>query len=56
MKPVSRTARISAAAVAVSVTFALVWAMANQGYPGSPDARIELAASPQPTSKYIDVR
>ena len=37
MKPVSGAARISAAAVAISVTLAIVWGMASLGHPG-PDA------------------
>jgi hypothetical protein len=46
MKLVSGAARISAAAVAVSVTFAIVWGMANLGYPGNADANPQLAAAP----------
>ena len=45
MKPVSGAARISAAAIAVSVTFAIVWSMANLGYPGEVDANLQLAAA-----------
>ena len=45
MKLVSGAARISAAAIAVSVTFAIVWSMANLGYPGEVDANLQLAAA-----------
>ena len=34
MKPVNRIIRITAAATALSVTFALVLSMAHLGYPG----------------------
>jgi hypothetical protein len=56
MKPVSGIAKLAAAATALSVTFALVWAMANNGYPGSPEVRIAPLASAQPSSKFYDVR
>src|SRR2546425_4753815 len=45
MKLVSGAARISAAAIAVSMTFAIVWSMANLGYPGKVDANLQLAAA-----------
>ncbi len=48
MKLVSGAARISAAAIAVSVTFAIVWSMANLGYPGKVDANLQLAAATHP--------
>jgi len=35
MNPVNRTARIMAAAVAVSVTLSMGWGMATLGYPAS---------------------
>lgn len=44
MKSVSGTAKISAAAVAISVTFAIVWSMANLGYPGADTSVAPLAA------------
>jgi len=34
MKSASGASKISAAAVAISVTFAIVWSMASLGYPG----------------------
>jgi hypothetical protein len=45
MKPVNRMIRITAAATALSVTFALVWSMANLGYPGAAEMTIQLAAA-----------
>ena len=39
MKPVSGAAKISAAAVAISVTFAIVWSMATLGYPNADETR-----------------
>jgi hypothetical protein len=56
MKPVSGIAKLAAAASALSITFALVWTMANHGYPGSPEARIAPMAAAQPSSKFYDVR
>lgn len=35
MKSVSGASKISAAAVALSVTFAIVWSMASLGYPAA---------------------
>jgi hypothetical protein len=46
MKPVSGIAKISAAAVAISVTFAIVWGMAGLGYPGVDVSIAPLAATP----------
>jgi len=46
MKLVSGAARIWAGAIAVSVTFAIVWSMAILGYPGKVDANLQLAAAP----------
>jgi hypothetical protein len=46
MKPVSGTAKISAAAVAISVTFAIVWSMASLGYPDADASVAPLAATP----------
>jgi hypothetical protein len=45
MKPVSGIAKISAAAVALSVTFALAWSMASLGYPGADASVAPLAAT-----------
>jgi hypothetical protein len=56
MKPVSGIAKLAAAASALSITFALVWTMANHGYPGGPEVRVEVAAATQPSSKFYDVR
>lgn len=44
MKPVTGTARVTAAAVALSVTLTIVWGMAALGYPGPAVASIQLAA------------
>jgi hypothetical protein len=44
VKPVSGITRVAAAVVAVSITFSLVWSMANLGYPGNADASTLLAA------------
>ena len=38
MKPVNRIIRITAAATALSVTFALVLSMAHLGYPGGAES------------------
>jgi hypothetical protein len=45
VKPVSGITRVAAAVVAVSVTFSIVWSMANLGYPGDADASTQLAAA-----------
>ena len=52
MKTVNRITRIAAAASALSVTFALVWGMANLGYPGSGDASIAPMAAAPTTTHY----
>lgn len=46
MKPVSGIAKISAAAVAVCVTFAIVWGMASLGYPDLDVSIAPVAATP----------
>ena len=51
MKPVNPIMRITAAATALTVTFALVWSMANLGYPGSFSMPVQLAAATQTTSQ-----
>ncbi len=51
MKPVNRIIRITAAATALSVTFALVLSMAHLGYPGGTDAPMQLAAATQTSSQ-----
>lgn len=51
MKPANAIIRIMAAATALSVTFALVWSMANLGYPGS-DASIAPMAAALTSSQY----
>ena len=56
MKPVSGIARLVAAATAISVTFALVWSMANLGHPGSSDVRIHFVAAAKPALEVIEVR
>ena len=45
MKPVSGIAKISAAAVAISVTFAIVSGLAGLGYPGADASIAPLAAT-----------
>lgn len=45
MKPVNGIAKMMAAATALSVTLALVWGLANFGYPGSDDASLVMAAA-----------
>jgi hypothetical protein len=45
MNPVSGAARVAAVAVAISVTFSIVWVMANLGYPGNADVNTQLAAT-----------
>jgi hypothetical protein len=52
MKPVHRIIRIAAAASALSVTFALVWSMANLGYPGTGDVSIAPMAAAPTTTHY----
>lgn len=49
MKPAKAIAKITAAATALSVTFALVWSMANLGYPGSDVGIAPMAAAPTTT-------
>ena len=51
MKPAGGIAKVIAAAMALSVTFGLVWSMANLGYPGSIDVPIQLAAATQTNSQ-----
>jgi hypothetical protein len=46
MKPANTITRIAAAATALGVTFALVWSMANLGYPGSDVSIAPMAAAP----------
>ena len=47
MKPVNAIAKVAAAATALSVTFAIVYGLANLGYPGSGDVTIApIAAAP----------
>jgi len=38
MKPISATQRLTAVAVAISVTFSMVWSVASLGYPASVSA------------------
>lgn len=56
MKSVNGITKLAAAATALSITFAMVWSIANFGHPAAPEMRVQLAAAPQPTSWYIDVR
>jgi hypothetical protein len=51
MKPVNKMIRITAAAGALTVTFALVWSMASLGYPGSMPVPMQLAAATQTSSQ-----
>jgi len=51
MKPVNAIAKLLAGAGALSVTFMLVWSLANLGYPGSTDVPIQLAAATQTISQ-----
>ena len=55
MKPVSGIAKLAAAASALSVTFALVWSMANLGQPGAAELRIQLARPMKPSVEVFDV-
>jgi hypothetical protein len=43
MKPVTGAAKVTAAAVALSVTLTIVWGMAGLGYPGHAVAGTQLA-------------
>jgi hypothetical protein len=46
MKPVGKKTKAFAGAIAVGVTFALVWSMAGLGYPqAAPAANLQLLAS-----------
>jgi hypothetical protein len=45
MKPVNGLIKIAAAATALSITFALVYSMANLGYPGIEEFRVPLLAA-----------
>lgn len=55
MKPVSGIAKLAAAATALSVTFGLVWSMANLGQPGAAELRIQLAKPAKPSVEVFDV-
>jgi hypothetical protein len=45
MKPVNGIAKMMAAATALSITFALVWGIANFGYPGMDELSVPLLAA-----------
>jgi hypothetical protein len=55
MKSVNGITRLVAAASALSVTFGLVWSMANLGHPGVAELRIQLASAVKPSVKVFDV-
>jgi hypothetical protein len=43
MKPANGAAKVTAAAVALSVTLSIVWGMATLGYPANAAASLQLA-------------
>ena len=55
MKSVNGTTRLVAAATALSVTFAMVWSIANLGQPGAAEMRIQLAKPATPSVEVFDV-
>ena len=55
MKAVSGMIRLIAAASALSVTFGLVWSMANLSQPGAAELRIQLARPMKPSIEVFDV-
>lgn len=55
MKAVSGMIRLIAAASALSVTFGLVWSMANLRQPGAAELRMQLARPMKPSIEVFDV-
>jgi hypothetical protein len=55
MKSVNGITKLVAAATALSVTFGLVWSMANLRQPGAAELRIQLAKPAQPSVEVFDV-
>ena len=55
MKSISGMTRLMAAATALSVTFGLVWSMANLRQPGATQLRIQLAKPAKPSVEVFDV-
>ena len=55
MKSVNGITKLVAAATALSVTFAMVWSIANLGQPGAAEMRIQLAKPATPSVEVFDV-
>ena len=55
MKSVNGITKLVAAATALSITFAMVWSIANLGQPGAAEMRIQLAKPATPSVEVFDV-